>query len=64
MNEPVMIVLKNGLADVNLILTGLGELPAKMSFHMIKEIEAQYAAQAKPVSAPAGSLPETPPDAL
>lgn len=52
MTKPFALVLKNGAADVNKILAGLGELPGKVSYHMIREVESQWDAykreQAKP----------------
>lgn len=42
----ITITLKD-LAEVNLILEALGELPAKRSFNVIKSIEAQYLGQQK-----------------
>lgn len=56
--QPVMLVLQNGLADVNLILAGLGELPAKLSFNLIKVVEEQYRRQSEPKSET--SAPEEP----
>lgn len=33
------------LNEINLILTALGELPAKMTYHLIQKIESQYKEQ-------------------
>lgn len=49
MDKPFTLVLQNGIKDVNAILAGLGELPAKASYHLIRNIETQWeAAQAQP----------------
>ena len=36
------------LAEVNIILQGLGELPAKLSMNLIKVIQEQAASQMQP----------------
>ena len=36
------------LAEVNIVLQGLGELPAKLSMNLIKVIQEQAASQMQP----------------
>jgi hypothetical protein len=59
--KPIVIVLKNGLADVNVLLSGLGELPAKMAYTLIREIETQYQTQTQEGPPAAGGVPEVQP---
>ena len=37
------------LAEVNIVLQGLGELPAKLSMNLIKVIQEQAASQMQPI---------------
>ena len=37
-----------GLAEVNIVLQGLGELPAKLSMSLIQTIQEQAASQMQP----------------
>jgi hypothetical protein len=59
--KPIIIVLKNGLSDVNVLLSGLGELPAKMAYTLIREIETQYQTQTQESPPVAGGVPAVPP---
>lgn len=46
--KPMMLVLPKGLEDANTVMAGLGELPAKMSYALIKELEVQINKQMSP----------------
>ena len=43
------------IEEVNLVLQGLGELPAKLSINIINSVQTQAASQMQPQSDPAAS---------
>ena len=57
-NESINLDLS--LEEINLILNGLGELPAKASMGVIQKIQQQAQPQVvpEPVEAPEGGAPE------
>ena len=57
-NESINLDLS--LEEINLILNGLGELPAKASMAVIQKIQQQAQPQVvpEPVEAPEGGAPE------
>tara|TARA_R110002074_G_scaffold4875_2_gene23847 strand:- start:4407 stop:4601 length:195 start_codon:yes stop_codon:yes gene_type:complete len=58
MNEDTLD-FKLTIEEVNLVLQGLGELPAKLSINIINSIQTQAASQMQPQSDQAASQMQT-----
>jgi hypothetical protein len=46
--KTITLVLTKGLEDANTLMAGLGELPAKLSYTLLKDLEEQISKQLSP----------------